>query len=203
MEKVAIPQGKNMAFITFKHSVSPPYAKQLFSDTSLHGRRLNISFRTGSIHLPQQQTSAGRQGAPYQRSDSYNRRGGYHSANNSYNQRNGNSSYAGQPSQNQSMGLLNAPVTYPGFAANPFQANHQAVSIQGYRSSADSREYVPQYVSIDNPHNHFRGAVPVNHPDHAVSLDERRQRLLHQQNYVHQTDTQRNKHNSYHSRSRR
>ena len=98
-----------MAFITFKHSVSPPYAKELFSDTNLHGRRLNINFRTGSIHLPQQPAGAGRQGAPYQRSDSYNRRGGYHPANNSYSnrsdQRNGNA-YASQHQQMQSVGMI-------------------------------------------------------------------------------------------------
>ena len=198
-----------MAFITFKHSVSPPYAKELFSDTNLHGRRLNINFRTGSIHLPQQPAGAGRQGAPYQRSDSYNRRGGYHPANNSYSnrsdQRNGNA-YASQHQQMQSVGMISPPVTYPGFAANPFQAIAQSapnISIQGYRASADNREYIPQYVSIDNPHNQFRGAAPVNHPDHAVSLDERRQRLLHQQHYVHQADAQRQQNRSYHSRNRR
>lgn len=199
-----------MAFITYKHSISPPYAKQLFSDTRLHGRTLNINFRTGSVHLgnnQHQHHQGGRSaGAPYNRADTYNRHGhGSYSGHSSYNQRNEGAHMYGQ--QQQSRGLLGAPTSYPPtFAAAQYQAAPQPlvhVAIQGYRSTADSREYVPQYVSLDNPHNQFRGAAPVNHPEHAVPLDERRQRLLHQQQYATQNDIQRNHNRSYNGRSRR
>lgn len=192
---MAIPQNKNMAFITYKHSVSAPYAKEIFCDTKLHGRILNVDFRTGSTFADnarqsrqgnyngnqqsRHQGNAGHQGRPYP-SQSYSANSNYGHAS----QQNGLMPYP-SPSGHSSGYVVGSP-----FAANP-QSMPQ-VGIQGYRSSAGNREYVPQYVSIESPPTPFRGAPPVNHPDHQVSLDERRNRLLSQQRYVVQADMYRN-----------
>ena len=205
LEKVAIPSNKNMAFITYKHSVSAPYAKELFCDTKLHGSMLNINFRTGSVHA-----SGGRRpprqdhqnGGRDMRSINSSGGGGY--SNHSYqSQQNvGSHSNYSTPTQQNGAGLFSPPIpgNYPGtitvqgMPPSPFAMNPQSmppVAIQGYRSTVDNREYVPEYVSFNNPPVNFRGAIPVNHPDHAVGIDERRRRLLNQQRYVTQNDMHR------------
>lgn len=184
-----------MAFVTFKHSVSAPYAKELFCDTRLHGRILNVDFRTGSIHVGgnNRQSRSGnhnnsQQQTPYSRPQ--------HNPNPNQGGHN-NSNYYG--SQNQPLsGLMHSPVI-PGMVygnglmSSPFMPAAQSMPIiQGYRSSADNREYVPQFVGFDSPPSSFMGTAPVNHPDHPVRFDERRQRLMNQQRYITQADIQRN-----------
>nr|Q6P0F4.1 RecName: Full=RNA-binding protein 7; AltName: Full=RNA-binding motif protein 7 [Danio rerio]AAH65641.1 Zgc:77304 protein [Danio rerio] len=57
--KVKIPkdnEGKSklFAFVNFKHEVSVPYALNLLNGIRLHGRQLNIKFKTGSSHINQE-----------------------------------------------------------------------------------------------------------------------------------------------------
>lgn len=199
LEKVAIPPNKTIAFVTFKHSVSAPYAKELFRDTRLHGQMLNISFRTGSIHSGggqgQRQSRAPDHSAGNSRSDRHH--GGERSHGSPYQRVQGHNSSVGH--QSPAVHYNGSPNVYPspgyGMVQVPFFPDARsmpAIGIQGYRSSAENREYVPQYVSFENPPVGFRGGVPINHPDHPVAMDERRQRLLNQQHYLTEADMQRN-----------
>ncbi|KAK7151426.1 hypothetical protein R3I94_007925 [Phoxinus phoxinus] len=57
--KVKIPKdndgkSKQFAFVNFKHEVSVPYALNLLNGIRLHGRQLNIQFRSGSSHINQE-----------------------------------------------------------------------------------------------------------------------------------------------------
>lgn len=168
-----------MAFITFRHSVSVPYAKELFSDTKLHGRFLSLDFRTGSIHAGNQRQarqSNHHSASPYDRQQPRQ----------SHSQ--GRDHYSGyvHQSQVQDRSFHNMHTQGP-YTPNPSVPSQPR--IQGYRS-ADNREYEPQFVSFNSPPVNFRGGVPINHPGHQIPFDERRQRLLTQQRYVTQADMQ-------------
>ena len=114
------------------------------------------------------------------------------------------SNYRNQSLANQQSIPMASPLAYmTGLAMqNPLIPGNMpsfGMQVQGYRSSAENREYVPQYVSFDAPPASFRGGVPINHPNHQVPLDDRRARLLEQQRYVNQSSAQRD----YNSRHRR
>lgn len=174
-----------MAFITYKHSVSAPYAKELFCDTKLHGRILNIDFRTGSVHRPTESQRQPRQGNYNGSQDTRNQNSSH-----SYQSRN-QTSYNNYGSVGQQNGLFPSPVAnaaqtafVAGLVQSPFTANTSSMprtGIQGYRSSAGNREYIPQYVGLENPPVAFHGGPLINQPDHHTSIDERRRRLLSQQ----------------------
>lgn len=93
-------------------------------------------------------------------------------------------------------GSIPAAVIPGAYSVDPFNASPQSMPntpITGYRTSG-SREYVPQpllYVPFNSPPEAFIGGAPVNHPNHPVPLEDRRQRLMNQQRLLSQAETQR------------
>jgi len=167
LQKVSRPPGKPMAFITYKHSISLPYAKEVFKDTYLHNKCLNIKYRTGSLHANkerQQQYGGSHQSGRYResnvRADPYNQ------------PRSDNRFQDRRSNRNNAQNFYNNDI------------GTGSSSMPSYGSSRTNVEYEPQFVSFDSPAPQFKGAAPVNHPDHPVSLDERRQRLQHYQGYT-------------------
>lgn len=175
------------AFVTYKHSVSVPYAKELFSDTRVHGRYLQLAFRHGSTHSDSQRS------ADHSAHDRYTGRysnthgtgaHGSHYGRHSQDQR-----YQPSQSHNQRYSARSRPQ-------DPFTANSTAFPVQEYRSATHHREYDPQapaplFVSFANPPANFTGGAPLNQPGHPVDLETRRQRLLTHQHYATQTDSYR------------
>lgn len=178
-------QKPGTAFITYKHSVSVPYAKDLFSDTKIHGRYLQLAFRHGSMHADHQTRK------DHSEYDNYNT-GRYSSAETNRRSSHGSHYNSYQPNQSH-----HSKYSTQNQAQDPFTADLSILPTQGYRPSAHHREYdplapAPLFVSFTNPPTNFIGAVPLNQPGHAIDLETRRQRLLSQQRYSTQANSNRN-----------
>lgn len=187
LEKVSRKVGKPMAFVTYRHSISLPYAKELYQDTRLHNRMLKVAYRTGSIHEKrEQQINVNQRVAADRNRDFHGNRSGPQI----------NQSRVEDRFQVAAAATVARASSYPmlqGTVYSPvYRTGHNA-----YRSSGGS-EYVPQFVSMDNPPASFMGATPINHPDHHVSLSHRRDRLLRQQQHTRSAPYKADRNQGYH-----